>query len=326
MDYFADSESSDLNEMGHHHHPSPKRMNRAALKATKSRHVTVRSPSEEGLLERNSDTCYQRTSTPYASVRQSSSDVAEDLERSKAHKQSEQQRPVAENATAPPRISPYNAPAGTTVQNGTNQVYLHSQPLNNNQPYLYAVNYPGQSAPILLTNPATMDDYQNSAPNNGGLHFQPQVPDTSLGPMIHNYRPNFDGGVYYAQPGIAVCQPSPPSHFVPRSQYIHYLTPFHQPIRPITFIQAPLVAMPLVAPAVTVCPPHCRKCPSLYNTGLHGGRPKGCTARIHCCETRLNPRALFFSSFFFSLFFCSQTRYLQRNLANIFLFYRHPKV
>ncbi|KAK7742129.1 hypothetical protein SLS53_004715 [Cytospora paraplurivora] len=49
-----------------------------------------------------------------------------------------------------------------------------------------------------------MDDYQNTTPQNNGLNFQPPCPDTSLGPMTHVYRPNFDGGVYYAQqPGIA---------------------------------------------------------------------------------------------------------------------------
>lgn len=283
-DYFADSESSDLYEMDHHHPsppsppppPHPRRMVRTTFKPTRSRHVTVRSPSEEDLFERTFDTGIRRTPTPYALVRHSSSDEEEDYyETSKAHnkqhKQPKQQKPVTENATTPPGRSPYNAPAGTTIQNDANQVHLQSQPFsnNNNQPYPYAINYAGQPAPILFVNPATMEDYQNSIPNNNGLHFQPQVPDTSLGPMIHNYRPNFDGGVYYAQPGIAVCQPSP-SYVVSSSPFIHYLTPHNQPIRPITFAQAPLVAMPAVAPAVVVCPPIIASAPVYTTLGYKG--------------------------------------------------------
>lgn len=273
-EYFADSESSDLYEMGHHHPPT--RMHRTTFKPTKSRHVTVRTPSEEDLFERTFEAGDRQTPTQHGLMHHPSSDEEEDPKAAKAHKQCE---PVTESVTAPPGVAPYNAPAGTTVQNGNNQVYLHAYPaqpgclpgqpfINHpqaiNTSYPYAINYPGQPAPFI-----TMEGYQNSAPNNGGLHFQPQVPDTSLGPMIHTYRPSYDGGggIVYAQPGIAVCQPSASYQFS-YSPIIHNLALYTQPARPITFVPAPLVAMPAAAPAVTVCPAFIASAP-VYTTLGH---------------------------------------------------------
>ncbi|ROV99083.1 hypothetical protein VMCG_06649 [Cytospora schulzeri] len=251
-DYFADSESSDLYELDDYHHPpTPMSMKRTTFKPTKSRHVTVRTPSEEDLFERTFETGHRRTPTPYALVRQSSSDEEENHKTTKAHKQ---RKSVAENVTGPPGVAPYNAPAGTTVQNGNNQVYLHgyaTQPgclpgqQTINTPYPYAINYPGQPAPFIIANPAIMDGYQNSAPQNNGLNFQPQVPDTSLGPMTHIYRPSYDGGVVYAQPGIA-------------------------PNRPITFAPAPLVAAPVATPAVVVYPTFVASAPVYTTLGYKG--------------------------------------------------------
>ncbi|ROV94402.1 hypothetical protein VSDG_05954 [Cytospora chrysosperma] len=201
-DYFADSESSDL-------YLPPTRMHRTTHKPTRSRRVTVRSPSEEDLFERTSGAGDGRAPKQHAVVHHSSSDEEEEPKSAKAH---EQGKAETEGATAPPGVAPYNAPAGTTVQNGSNPVYIHSYPTQPGclpgQPFFhtpctYAINYPGQPTPFIIANPATMEDYQNAAPNNGGLNFQPQVPDTSLGPMIHTYRPSYDGGVVYAQPGIA---------------------------------------------------------------------------------------------------------------------------
>lgn len=338
-DYLADSESSDSYEMGHYHHPHsspppPKGMNRTTFKPTKSRNVTVRSPSEEDFFERTFDTGGRRASTPHAPVRHSSSDDEDDKDKHhethKAYKQRRKQKhkPVtestaekaadsaAESATAPPGVAPYNVPAGTTVQNGTNQVYLHSQPFgqpfgqpfihNNNEPYAYAINYPGQPAPILIANPANMENYQNSAPANTGLHFQPQVPDTSMGPMIHNYRPSFDGGgVYYAQPGIAVCQPSVPcSYLVFPSPFIQYFTSYNQPIQPVTFAQAPLVAMPAVVPAVVVCPPIIASAP-VYTTMGYKGENHTVAPREIDVVRRVSILQQCFSSFLFS-----KTRYV----------------
>ncbi|KUI65582.1 hypothetical protein VM1G_00154 [Cytospora mali] len=233
-DYLADSESSDL--LYQMDQSSPIRMRRT-LKPTKPRHVTVRTPSEEDLFERTYASGHHRESTPSAIVRYSTSDE-EEAEGHKTAKARDCRKAVTESATAPSGTS-------TTSQNGTNQVYTHShatQPGNiASQPsiitnpqtittaYPYAIHYPGQPAPFLIANATTMDGYQNSGPSNNGLNFQPQVPDTSLGPMMHTYRPSYDNGVYVAHPGIA-------------------------PIRPMNVAQAPLVAAPVVPSTVVVCP------------------------------------------------------------------------
>ncbi|KAI0128640.1 hypothetical protein BJ170DRAFT_682426 [Xylariales sp. AK1849] len=38
-------------------------------------------------------------------------------------------------------------------------------------------------------------EYANGAMPNTGQHFQPPVPDTTYGPMVHTYRPRTDGGI-----------------------------------------------------------------------------------------------------------------------------------
>ncbi|EOO02758.1 putative dephospho- kinase protein [Phaeoacremonium minimum UCRPA7] len=49
-------------------------------------------------------------------------------------------------------------------------------------------------------------NYQNAFPYNYGVHFQPQVPDTSAGAMVHTYVPRFDNA-----PGVVAVagQPQP---------------------------------------------------------------------------------------------------------------------
>jgi len=66
------------------------------------------------------------------------------------------------------------------------------------------------------------DYYQNATPFNPGLNFQPQVPDTSNGPMVHVYQPRIDPpGVVYVQSGPPVSQP----------QYYYCLQPVATPAR-----------------------------------------------------------------------------------------------
>lgn len=114
-----------------------------------------------------------------------------------------------------------------------------------------------------------MEGYQNAVPSNNGLNFQPQVPDTSLGPMTHVYRPTFDGGVYVAPPGIAVCHSSLP-YFVSHPPYVHFLTLQKLPSRAAMFAQPPLVAVPAAAPAVAVCPGYMASAPVYTTLGYVG--------------------------------------------------------
>ena len=56
---------------------------------------------------------------------------------------------------------------------------------------------------------ANMADYQNAAPPNAGVNFQPQVPDTTQGPFVGTYTPRQDNpGLVYIQPGQPVFQVS----------------------------------------------------------------------------------------------------------------------
>ena len=135
--------------------------------------------------------------------------------------------------------APSNAPTSAAPQLGPNQLYAHGIPgqpfaagqqpfqsyipgqqppflfntTTNFAPYPASINQPVQAPPVSGGGNNTMaEGYGNALPYNNGLHFQPQVPDTSLGPMTHTYQPRFDNGcVAFTQPGIVVC---PPSSFV----------------------------------------------------------------------------------------------------------------
>lgn len=65
------------------------------------------------------------------------------------------------------------------------QAFPHGQPI----PPTNFINYPGQPA-IIATGPVAMSGYVN--PANAGIHFQPQVPDTTNGPYVHTYHPRHD--------------------------------------------------------------------------------------------------------------------------------------
>lgn len=279
-DYLADSESSDSWQSVSEHPdysdssdswqtvsppPASRTKMRSSLKPSKSRRVTICTPSEESLRDKYTDLT-RRPPTPYALSRPSIPDEAD----RKANKPRKHDQPATSPSTAsitaantaansaPPGVAPYNAPGGTVPQLGPNQLRTHGVPgqpfpHNNLNPhfahYPYSVNQPGE-APAGVSNDITMDGYQNAWPKNNGLHFQPQVPDTSLGPMTHVYQPRFDNGcVAYPQPGIVVCQPS---SFISVSHppLAPFLTAPFQPIRPATFAPQPLVVASPVAPVL----------------------------------------------------------------------------
>ena len=264
-DYLADSESSDSWQTVSPPLASRTKM-KNSLKPSKSRRVTISTPSEENLHERYTDLT-RRPPTPYAVSR---SFIPEEDDR-KANKLRKHDQPATSPSTAaitaantaanspPPGVAPYNAPGGAVPQLGPNQLHAHGVPgqpfFHNNlptnfAPYPYSVSRPGQAPAVPVSNDTTMDGYQNAWPNNNGLHFQPQVPDTSLGPMTHVYQPRFDNGcVAYPHPGIVVCQPSSfisVSH-PPLAPLL--ITPF-QPVRPATFAPQPLAVAPAVVPVL----------------------------------------------------------------------------
>lgn len=79
-------------------------------------------------------------------------------------------------------------------------------------------------------------DYQNTSNLNTGLSFQPQVPDTTYGPIPHTYVPRFDGGAMFAHPVFPVSYTVAPRQI--------FFTPY--PIAmPAMFSQVPMVPAPL---------------------------------------------------------------------------------
>lgn len=252
-DHLANSESSDSWQTISPP-PAASANMKSSLKPSKSRRVTIHSPSEEDLHERYADLGGRRAPTPYAFSRHSTPDE----DNRKAATAANTAANGASNA-APPGVTPYNAPGGTVPQLGPNQIYthalpgqalFHNHPTTNFAPYPYSINQPGQPTPTSVSNGTNMDGYQNAFPNNVGLHFQPQVPDTSLGPMTHVYQPRFDNGcVAFPHPGIVVCQPS---SFVSVSPppLIPLLTTPIQPVRPLFSAPPPIVVAPAVAPVL----------------------------------------------------------------------------
>lgn len=304
-DYLADSESSDFDL--HYDWESdcsvPKM--KPSYKHHNSRRVTVRTPSEEDLYQED---LYQqsqllnqsrRPSTPYALTRHSSYTDEESFLRKK-NKEKQQRRvqtpPVAagtpnkQPATAPatavpqPGVQSYNNPAGSTAACGFNNVYLHGaanpnvlpthQPyaIHHSQPgapYFYGVNTAGQPAHF-FNMPEQLGGYQNSVPFNPGMmHYQPQTPDTSFGPMHHNYVPRFDGGgVYMVQPG-GVCHPVL-SFLTPGPPFLSPpLTVSLQEVHPLNFAPQALVLGP--QPTIAVCPPYFASAPVVMTTLGHKG-------------------------------------------------------
>lgn len=287
-DYLADSESSDFDfdYESDSDYITPKM--KPSYNHQKSRHVTVRTPSEEDLYQQNKLLNQsRRPSTPYALTRNSSYTDEEPYPQQRKEKQQSRDQPAPVTttnnpatapATAAPGVQSYNNPAGSTAALGFNNVYIHGtanpngfstgQPfaINPNQPntpFFHGGNFASQPAPFFIANgpntttanmPEQLGGYQNSVPFNPGvMHFQPQTPDTSLGPMHHNYIPRFDGGgVYMVQPGT-VCH-SAPSLFAPSPLFLS--PPINmglQEVRPLTFAPQTLVLGP--QSTIAVCHP-----------------------------------------------------------------------
>lgn len=258
--YLADSESSDTWETISPSPPARTNM-KSSRKPSKSPRVTIHTPSEEELHQRYADLRGRRPPTPYALSRHSTPD-GDDRKANGSPKHGQSATDPSTAATtaantaansAPP--APSNDPTGLAPQLGPNQFYTYGVP---GQPFLQTyptTNFapqPVQATPVSVGNNTTMADgyYQNAFPNNTGIHFQPQVPDTSLGPMTHVYQPRFDNGaVAFSQPGIVVCQPSSFVSVAPPPLTPLLTTPI-QPVRPATFAPQPLVVGPAIAPVL----------------------------------------------------------------------------
>ncbi|KAJ4420127.1 hypothetical protein N0V82_004574 [Gnomoniopsis sp. IMI 355080] len=205
--YFADTEGSN-SEPSEMDPPHWKR--KSSQKPGKSRHAFVRTQSEEDLFERgHSFDQTRRPSTPHYSKRHSSQrEAKKPAQNSKCDKA----LPVA----APPPAAPlgtqvYNNPAGSFGSAGVNHIFVHHTTTNpssfsTHTPQYNAVNLPGQPTTIYFKMPEQLGPYQNAGPPNNGLNFQPQTPDTSLGPIYHHYIPRADGHpgtyAYMIAPGI----------------------------------------------------------------------------------------------------------------------------
>lgn len=303
-DYLADSESSDSWQTVSPPPPASANM-KSALKPSKSRRVTIHSPTKEDLHERYADLGGRRPPTPYAFSRHSTPDE----DNRKSDKLRKHDHPASSPSTAAttaantaansarPGVAPYNAPVGTVPQLGPNQLYTHGFPgqpafhinsTTNFPPFPYSISQQGQAPQVPVGDGTNMDGYQNSFPNNNGLHFQPQVPDTSLGPMTHIYQPRFDNGcVPFHNPGIIVCQPSS-FVSVSRPPLIPLVTTPIQPFRATILAPEPLVVAPPVAP---VLPTLIASAPVYTTLGYKGD--DGVVAPRVLAVRRVSPRLYF---------------------------------
>lgn len=288
--YFADSESSDQETTS----PFPEKMKHDTKYPPKpsSRRVTVRTPSEEDLFQLSASTSSlgnsqeldkawsRRPPTPYALTRPDLYDSDELAQHSPTHTTNRRSKknhhhhqasksPLSSTPTTHSGIQPYNNPAGTTPQLGQNHVYHHvvapaanSYPFpaqqQQQQPFVQhaAVSYAGQQPhPIVFVNKDGTMSYQNAGPPPAGLHFQPQTPDTTYGPMVHHYVPRHDGGggsiAYAMQPGL-VCPltPSILSSSISSSSLSSSTCAMSLSPRRVNFATEPLVVAPAVAVAV----------------------------------------------------------------------------
>jgi hypothetical protein len=123
--------------------------------------------------------------------------------------------PQTNNHPTVPGVAPYNntAPIPTAGQ----QVFVHhtgsfNQPYNYGQHPTNFISYPGQPCPTassiisgfgqpaFIAAPVAMSGYVN--PPNTGIHFQPQVPDTTNGPYVHTYHPRHDQAQTFYVPAV----------------------------------------------------------------------------------------------------------------------------
>lgn len=304
-DYLADSEPSDLVFDYKSDSDCLTPTMKPSYKRHSSRHATVRTPSEEDLYQQDKLFIQsRRPSTPYAFKRHPSHPDEQPLPRKAKEKQQRRDKPAPVTAeatnnpstTAPasalshPGVQSYNNPAGSTAAFGFNHVYLHGSANPNafstDQPFAISHNHPsppcfhqvdfaGQPS-VFVNMPEQLGGYQNAVPFNPGVkHYQPQVPDTSFGPMCHTYVPRFDsGGVYMVQPG-AVCH-SILSHFDP-SLFFHSppLTIDLQEVQPLTFAPKSFILRP--QPTIKLCPSFIASASAVTTIANHR-RPDGVVA------------------------------------------------
>lgn len=107
---------------------------------------------------------------------------------------------------------------------GSAQVFYHNFAPQGHGPLPCPQNITYIGAPCPPTDQPTWGtamaaDYANAAPPPTGTNFQPPVPDTTYGPMMHTFMPRFDGPGANMVPGtVPVGVPSfisPPVQFVP---------------------------------------------------------------------------------------------------------------
>ncbi|KXJ97536.1 hypothetical protein Micbo1qcDRAFT_200215 [Microdochium bolleyi] len=79
-----------------------------------------------------------------------------------------------------------------------------------------------------------MADYSNCAMPNQGQHFQPPVPDTTYGGMVHTWHPRFDGAS------------GPPQYMVPGQPMVYGTVPMAYPQYQPAMASAPMVMQPMM--------------------------------------------------------------------------------
>lgn len=266
--YFADTEGSDFERSDMEPAYWDSKRDR---KSERNRRVSIRTPSEEDLHE-SGHTFEQarRPPTPYAITRHSShSEVKKRANSSKCDKALPLTTPSP--AAAPPSTQIYNNPAGNPAPAGINHIFVHHSTttpssLYANAPHYQTVQFPGQQPAPFFKMAEQLGHYQNAGPPNNGVHFQPQTPDTSLGPMYHHYIPRSDGqaGAYMVAPGMMapgiVCHHFD-SFFYPAPFIMSSPIAYHHSHH-ITLGQQALVATPNVA----LCPAVIASAPAMYTT------------------------------------------------------------
>lgn len=117
---------------------------------------------------------------------------------------------TTKNFGATPAISGFyqgTQQVGTVGTSSTSQQYPYQGFAYQQYPSCVIYQFPIQNS---TTNMAATDNYQNTSNPNNGLHFQPQVPDTTYGTIPHTYIPRFDGGTIFAHPLCHVSYAVPP--------------------------------------------------------------------------------------------------------------------
>jgi len=181
------------------------------------------------------------------------------------------QAPPANQPTVPVFNNPAPVPtAGQQVfihHTGTFNPYPHGQPV---QPTSF-INYPGQPYPnnpsgtipgfgqptFIAAAPVAMSGYVN--PPNTGIHFQPQVPDTTNGPYLHTYHPRHDQAQTYYVPAVGANVYLPPIIQQPVMQPIfqqhhHQQQQQQQQQQQPAVIQQPVIYQAQVPAPAPVCP------------------------------------------------------------------------